>query len=194
MALQQYTDVHPNWEIVESLDTPQSEAILDLLTTATLIDGDLTEAELETLAEELVELPFVGVQKSTLLEDELARSQSRVESFEEAPERFDDFIEQTCSRIDSEDAQLAALRLLAIDITIDEPTERQQDLYYAAGLAWELDVDTIQDILRSAWDSHERVRDEASGRDHDPPTVEGAHRARDRSSQPYPNPFQQRIG
>jgi hypothetical protein len=194
MALPEYADVHPNWEIVESLDTVQSEAILDLLATATLVDGDLTDAEFETLAEELVELPFVGADKTTLLADEIDRTQSRVESFEKQPERFDEFIEQTCSKVDSEDIQLAALRLLAIDITVDEPTERQQELYYAAGRAWELDFDTLEDLLRSAWDSHERLRDEASGRDHDLPPVKGSNWARERSLQPYPNPFEQRIG
>lgn len=194
MALHAYADVHPNWEIVESLDTPQSEAILDLLATATLIDGDLTDAEVETLAEELVELPFVGADKTALLEDELDRSQSRVESFEKHPERFDEFIEQTCSKIDSEEVQLAALRLLAIDITVDEPTERQQELYYATGRAWGIDFDTLEELLRSAWDSHDRVRDKARGRDHDLPPIRGANWARERSLKPYPNPFEQRIG
>ncbi|MFB6375741.1 MAG: hypothetical protein ABEN55_22120, partial [Bradymonadaceae bacterium] len=89
--------------------------------------------------------------------------------------RFYEFVDEACSAITSEDVQLATLRLIAIDITIDEPTERQQELYYAAGRAWEFDYDTLENILKAVWDSHERVRDEAAGRNHAPPTVRGAN-------------------
>ncbi len=194
MTLVDYADVHPNWEIVESLDNTRSEAILELLATAALIDGDLTEAELETLAEQLLELPFAGVDQTTLLEEEIDRSQARVRSFEDEAGRFREFLEETCAKITAEDVQLAALRLLAIDITVEAPTERQQEMYYATGRCWEVDYDTLEEILRSAWDSHERLREAAAGRDRDLPPIKGANWARERSLQPYPNPFQTRVG
>ncbi|MFB6375742.1 MAG: hypothetical protein ABEN55_22125, partial [Bradymonadaceae bacterium] len=85
MGLHPYTDVHPNWEIIESLETRQAEAVLDLLTTATMVDGDLTDFEAATLAEELVELPFVGVDRETLLDQQLDRTVARLKTFEDSP-------------------------------------------------------------------------------------------------------------
>lgn len=192
MDLSHYRDVHPDWNLVEGLDQPQAEAALDLLVTATVLDGDLTDEELATLAEELSELPFVtSPDESRTLAEALETTRARIDSFEDHPNRFGEFVEEVGRQIQSRDVQLAVLRLLAIDITIDRPTEAQQEFYYAVGHEWDVDDDTLEDVLRTAWTSHEESRDLESGADHDVPPVRGANWARNRSLKPMPNPFTQ---
>lgn len=193
MNLSHYEDVHPNWNLIRSLDQTQSEAALDLLTTATLVDGDLTTEEFDTLSDELQQLPFVAGARETVFPEELEKTVSRIRSFEQSPDRFEEFLRETCSKITSDEIQMSVLRLLAIDITLEEPTEAQQDLFYATGLQWDYDYDTLEHVLKAAWESHEETRDFEQGDPHHVPPVQGTNRARDRTQKPAPNPFTQRM-
>lgn len=193
MDLSNYSDVHPDWNLIESLDQTQAEAALDLLATATLVDGVLTDEEFATLSEELAELPFVSAKdESRTLAEELEKTRARIQSFADHPNRFEEFIREVCDRIESRDIQLAVLRLLAIDVTLEKATESQQEFYYSVGHTWNFDDDTLEDLLKAAWTSHEESRDLEQGEDHDVPPVRGANWARDRSLKPLPNPFSQR--
>lgn len=190
MELEKYADVHPNWHLIEDLSEDEARATLELLLTAVYLDGELTERELTALAETWSRLPFVGPEldqstMETLLED----TRQRLDQILDTPEHFDDFVAEATAKIRDDERQIAVLRLLAIVLTEDGTRESEQALLYAVGYHFDLEYDTVDDVIRSVWESHEESEVSSPGKRRKKPLLKGKHWAEQRPSQPYANPF-----
>ena len=194
MNLDLFEDVHPKWQVVEDLTADQAEAALDLLLLAVYINKDLTREEVEVLTEEWEKLPFVGEPETA---DELAErmfdTHSTLNKVAENPAMFDDFIDEIAGRLNDEDAQMAIYRLMVIAASADGFDDVELDLCESVGHKFGLAPDTIEDIVRSVWESHEKAVDTEAGREHHTPPLFGSRASRDRSSRPYNNPFTQKL-
>jgi hypothetical protein len=185
-----FEDVHPNWEVVASLTSDAAEAALDLMLMATYINNELTADEVEVLTEEWAELPFVGApEDADELVDRLLDTHSSIRRVSENPDLFDEFIDDAVGRIESEDAQMAVFRLVAIVAAADGLDEREADLCMAFGRRIGLERDTVDDILRSIWASrHEAESDDSTPSPHSPPE-RGSAPVAERADTPSYNPF-----
>jgi hypothetical protein len=166
-----FEDVHPNWDVVASLDSESAEAALDLMLVATYINQELTADEVEVLTEQWAELPFVGApEDANELADRLLDTHSSIRRVSENPDLFDEFMDDAVERIGSEDAQMAIFRLVAIVASADGLDEREADLCMALGRRIGLERDTVDEIVRSVWASrHEAASDETEPAPHSPP-------------------------
>jgi hypothetical protein len=189
-GLAMFEDVHPNWDVVASLDSESAEAALDLMLLATYINQELTADEVEVLTEEWAELPFVGApEDANELADRLLDTHSSIRRVSENPDLFNEFMDDAVDRIGSEDAQMAIFRLVAIVATADGLDEREADLCMALGRRIGLERDTVNDILRSIWASrHEAESDETDPAPHSPPE-RGSTPALKREGTASYNPF-----
>lgn len=193
MNLESFKNVHPDWEPIQSLDEEQAIAVLELLQLALYIDDELTRNEIEILTEEWLELPHVQPPPDAAeVFDQMIDTYSTVQSMRETPKKFDAFLDRNANAIDDEDARFAVFRLVAIAALADGFGEDELEFCIALGDAFDIDVDTVQDVLRSTWEAYQRALDEDAGIEHNIPRVlshtdgSGKHR---RSLGRRPNPF-----
>lgn len=192
--LDDFRDVHPKWDIIEGLGEDETYAVVDLLLTAIFIDDEVTDDEIQVLSEEWQHLSFMEPKlTSAELFERLDQTREQLDRMKDNPDLFDDFVDDIADTISNEDEQIPVFRLLAMVTSADGFDERELDLCYAIGAAFDLEVDTIQDILRAVWESLQEAVDVEAGNEHHIPPIKGKNRARDRSMSPYPNPFTQRT-
>ncbi|MFW5966139.1 MAG: hypothetical protein ACOCV2_01420 [Persicimonas sp.] len=190
MELEKYADVHPRWEVIEGLSERAARGTLRLLLTGVYLDDQLDRDELQALAETWQRLPFVGPYYSEQkLFELLARTHDQLDDMRADPGIFNSFVEGIADEFRDEEVAIAVLRLLAIVLTEDGTKEEEQGLMYAFGHHAGLAVDTIDDVVRSVWESHEESASTSTGKRRKKPVLKGKHWARERPSQPYANPF-----
>ena len=190
MELEKFEDVHPNWSLIEQLDESQADATLKLLLTGTFLGGPLAEHQLQAMSEAWRRLPFVGPQWSdSTLDELLTRTHDELEQILAEPERFDGFMAQVAAKLGDQETQIAVVRLLAIVLTEDGLDEREQALLFAAGQHCGLHADTIDDLMRSVWESYEESQFSSPGKKRAHALHEGKHFARNRPSPATYNPF-----
>jgi hypothetical protein len=190
MDFNDFRDVHPNWEVIESLDRDESQVTLDLLLMAVYLDEQLTAEEVEVLTEEWKQLPFVGPPESAAqLAEHMFETHASLNEIVDHPPLFRDFVVEAADEIGGEDKKIAIFRLVAMAALADQTTERALAFCYALGYELELELDTVEHLLRSIWESHESTVDREQGFDHYVPPVEGHEWARKHTLEPYPNPF-----
>lgn len=190
MELEKYADVHPRWEVIESLSEREARGTLRLLLTGVYLDDELTRDELQALTETWVRLPFVGSYYSEAkLHELLARTHDQLEDMRLDPSVFDSYIGGIAEEYKDEETAIAVLRLLSIVLTEDGTKESEQALLYAFGHHAGLTVDTIDDVVRSVWESHQESESASPGRQRKKPVLKGKEWSRERPSRPYANPF-----
>lgn len=194
MDLKYFEDVHPNWELIENLEAAQARATLDLLLMAVYVNDKVTEDEVDVLTEEWKKLPFVGPPDSAEeLTDRLHDTHSSLNRIAQNPDLFDSFLDQTVEMIDDEDVQMAVYRLVVIAASADGFDDAELDLCEAVGHKFGLERDTIDDLVRSVWESREKGADAEAGHEHKTPHILGSTASRDRSTRTSPNPFSQKM-
>jgi hypothetical protein len=193
--LEYFREVHPNWDTIENLGSMESDAATELLATAMLVDGMLSDDEMDTMQEEWSKFPFVQNQEQDIgLDGALDDANERVNTFRESPEELGEWLKETCERFSGDEVRLAVLRLAAITLSVDGLTESEIDFAYALGHYLGLQSDTTEDVVRSIWETHAISERKAAGEDVDIPRIYGYDRAMQRSTGGYPNPFTSRPG
>jgi hypothetical protein len=194
MKLEYYREIHPNWNRIANLSESEAEATLDLLVTAVFVDRELSEEELETLGEEWAKLPFdeeIGPEVD--LRKQLYGTHSYLRKILDEPELFYNFLKVTCDKIKDEETQIAVFRMVAMTVVSDGVDELEFDLCYAIGSEFELNYDTVEQLLDSVWESHQKASHLLEGEDHHVPSIKGSDWARQRAqNQEYANPFSMR--
>ncbi|MGM0557052.1 MAG: hypothetical protein ACQEVA_11785 [Myxococcota bacterium] len=188
-----FKEVHPNWETIQNLGSMEAHAAIRLLATSLLVDGLLSDDELDTMQEEWHKFPFVQeAGEDITLDGALDEANERVNTFRESPEELGEFLKDTCDHFSGDEVQLAVLRLVSIVLSVDGLTEAEIDFAYAVGHYMGLEPDITEDVVRSVWESHEIAERKAAGEDVKIPPIYGYERARNRSTGGYPNPFTSR--
>lgn len=194
MKLEHFEDVHPNWGIIENLSSEEANAALDLMLMAVYINDELTRDEVEVLTEEWLHLPFVGPPETAdQLADRLLDTHSSLTRIANNPKLFEDFLDDVVDKVRDEDHQMAIYRMMVITASVDGFDEPELALCTAVGRRFGLEDDTIDDMVRSVWESRERGVDTEAGREHHIPPLAGARGSSRRGNRPHPNPFSTRL-
>lgn len=190
MELEKFADVHPNWHLIEELTEREARGTLKLLLTAVYLDDELTDGELQALAETWQKLPCVDSEfdQPTLVRL-LAETHEDLERFKSDPELFGAFLGGISEQIQDEEKRIAVFRLLAIVLTEDGTQESEQALIDAVGHRFEFSDDTIDDLLRSVWESYEESTVSSPGKRRMKPIIEGKRWGRQSGSTAAANPF-----
>lgn len=189
MRLMSFSDVHPDWTVVQSLSPSEVRATLELLITAMLLDGRISVNERETLIDEFARLPaHSGDIGGADVKRMVYESEDRMRAMD--ADDFGDYLDGVCSRIQSPEKRVAILQLVTILAVSDGFSEDEFDLCRAIGHRFELEMNMVEDILRNTWETRQAAVAEQRG-DHSPtPHVTGARYYEDRKDT-YPKPFTQ---
>lgn len=190
MNLEYFRDVHPNWEVIESVDEQEADALLDLMVLTVYTDDEISDEELAALKEEWQHLPFVGETHSDAeLAERMEETHALLNRVVQYPEMFRGFMQGIADAITDEEMRMAAYRLVCIISSIDGFDESELELCEAVGTSFELDTDTMDNILRAVWESHGEGVDLEAGNEHHVPPIFGTRYWEKRSMNPYGNPF-----
>lgn len=193
MRLVNFADVHPNWNLVRQFDANETRTVLSLLVTATLLDGQVTPSERDTLIDEYARLPLGETSiDSDTVSQMFETTASRLEAIRKEPELFGPHLDRICQGIDAEPKQQAALRLLAMLSVADGVTEEEFDFCRAVGLRFGLDTERVDEVLRAAWEARQDyLVEHVPGVNRAIRPVTGAHFFEDRTQAPHQFPFHQ---
>ncbi len=121
-------------DILSNLDVEESKAFVDLLILTVLIDGEITEEELDGLADQWSQLPFAG---DDHLEDLVGEHGYETRAFLQDniqdTDKIDAFISKMCARITREPTQEAAVRMIAVVSSSDGLAEAETKLAHQIG-------------------------------------------------------------
>ena len=156
MILRQYADVHPNWYIIRTLDRDEVRALLDLTLTLMSVSARFTPEERSAFVHELFDdrgshLDPEGVQVMVWqAEDRLAQYDNK---------QLGKRLGKAAAAIRDDVKRIACMRLLAIVAMAKGTSVRELNFCHAVGYGFRLDEDTIQNILRAAWESQQSAGD-----------------------------------
>lgn len=141
-------------EILSNLDVEESKAFVDLLILTVLIDGEITEEELEGLAEQWGQLPFAGDEH---LEDLVGEHGYETRAYLQEnigdSDKIDTFITDMCARITSEPTQEAAVRMIAVVSSSDGLAEPETKLAHTIGDHFGFDSERTDALLAQVLDA-----------------------------------------
>lgn len=191
MRLINFSDVHPDWAVIGSLEPKESRSLLELLVTTVLIDGRVTEDEREAFMDSLARLPL---QKTDIDNDAVQAmfetASERLRSFSGNPDAFESYLDRTCTEIADQDKRLASFRMLAMMCVSDGLAENEFDLARAIGHRLEINADTVENILKSTWESRQAYIAETDPNvERDPKPVRSARHFEDHDMSPDQRPF-----
>jgi hypothetical protein len=185
MQLDDFEDVHPDWDSIATLTTDESRAARQLLLASLLIEPTLSAPAARIIAEVTSRFPGGAV----LSESDVIQQAGRLRR-SAAWETWQEFLDDVASRVPDLDARIALVRLLSIVLAVDGATEREQEFCYAVGDAFDVNYETVENLLRSAWETHEHlVTEERTGKKHHTPPLRGAGWARGRGAQGWGFPL-----
>jgi hypothetical protein len=133
---------------LEEATLDESKAFLDLLILAVLIDGEITEEELEGLDTELAKLPFAhddAMQKE--VGDHGVESRARIEEILHDDEAIASFLEELAEDLTREDHREIAIGMTAAVAFSDGIVREEAALCHQLGDAFGFDSDEVDQII-----------------------------------------------
>lgn len=152
MELSQFRDVHPDWNLIASMEPDALEALLELTVTLMAIDEAYTAEERSAFAHALFDGRDVRLNPESIqrmewnAEERLATTDDKTHG---------KFLKKAARKIKHEEQRIAALRMLAILAFYHKPTETEVDYLRGVGHAMGFDDMMIDDVLRAAWESRQ---------------------------------------
>lgn len=135
-------------EFLGNLDIETSKVFVDLLIMTVFADGEITEEELEGLSEQWAQLPFAGDEElEDLVGEHGYATRARLEEGADDPEVFRTLLTETAARLEDEETQEAALRMVAIVSLSDGIDADEVQFCYDLGKAFGFDEDRIAAIV-----------------------------------------------
>lgn len=157
MDINHVMDRFQDEEVLNSLTLEQSKVFVDLLILTIMIDGEITDTELDALADQWSQLPFAG---SDTLEDLIGEhgyaTREQIQSFQGDEAKFNALLRETADRVDAPNRE-AALRMVAVVSQADGIAEEEVRLCHALGDHFGFDADKTTEIIGEIYLAQEDV-------------------------------------
>ena len=186
MQLSDYEDVQPNWEQLQELNPTQADAVLTLLLSVVMADNEISDDEAKLVIAEIDKLPTGDDPASQTFFKKLKGLREQLSSVWQKPAAFLEFLESQVESIPDE--RPGVLWLVAINATAGETHVRKQELTYVIGDLMEVPEDTVEHVLRSAWESKQNTE---HGEDAKPDVIISARDLQDRKFRSAQMPLKQ---
>lgn len=148
MDFEKLVDQFRDQDTLSTLTIEQSTVFVDLLILAVLIDGEITETELEGLHTQWNQLPFA---EDDALQDKLGAhgnaTRERLETQLDDAAAMNTFIQETAARLEDESVKEAALRMVAVVSRTDGVASEEMELCDKLGKALGFDDARISSIV-----------------------------------------------
>lgn len=133
---------------LKSLDLKQSEALLDLLLLAVMIDERVSDDELERLGTELQKLPF---EDDADIQDRLgghaAQTRDKIENILAEGGNTDSLIEAAAAALTEHEHRREAMKIIAVVSYADGIDKVEEKLLHKVGKAFGFDADEVERFL-----------------------------------------------
>ncbi len=147
MDVNKVMDRFQDEETLNQLSLEQSKIFVDLLILTIMIDGEITDTELDALADQWSQLPFAG---SETLEDMIGEhgyeTRAKIQGFNGDEGKYNALLAETADKIE-EDNREAALRMVAVVGQSDGVAEEEIQLCHALGRHFGFSSDKIAEII-----------------------------------------------
>ena len=141
-------------ETLGGLSLEQSKALVDLLILTVFADEEVTEEELEGLAEQWGQLPFAG---DEALEDIVGEHGYETRAFLEQNQgdraAFQEKLGEVAAQLTDDDVQEAALRMVAIVSQADGVDAQEVKMCHDLGDLFGFDEDRVADIIDEIYEA-----------------------------------------
>ncbi len=128
--LDHYHDQSP----LRDLSLEESQAIFDLLLLTVMIDGEITDEELESVSEESEKFPFGSAEDfADLVEDRAFRTRAELEAIIDDDDGIATFIADRADLIEGDDKRREALKMIAVVAYSDGVDSTEEDLVHQIG-------------------------------------------------------------
>jgi len=141
---------NPDYDLLQELTLDESKSFVEVLILTVLVDGEITEDELEGLSAQWSQLPFASdpEQEEVVGQHGFEVRQFLETNFEDEG-KISEFISEVASRFEREDLKAAALRMIAIVSGADGLEQAETDLAVRLGTEFGYDTDQIAEIVGS---------------------------------------------
>lgn len=147
MDINHVMDRFQDEDTLGTLSMDQSKVFVDLLIFTILVDGEITDTELDALADQWSQLPFAG---SATLEDVIGEhgfnTREKIQSFDGDEAKLSQLLADIASKVD-EQHQEAALRMVAVVSQADGVAEEEIKLCHTLGEHFGFDADRTAEII-----------------------------------------------
>lgn len=134
-------------DVLSSLTLSQSKVFVELLILAVIIDGEITDTELDALADQWSQMPFAG---DDVMEDLIGEHgyavRQQLQGIIDDEEALRSFIVDVTSRVDEENRE-AALRMVAVVSQTDGIAEEEVQLCHTIGRLFGFDEDQTMELI-----------------------------------------------
>ncbi len=136
MDLSKLIDQYHDKDTLADLDASETQVFVDLLILTILIDGEITEDELEGLATQWSQLPFAGDSHlEDLVGEQGFETREWLEKNIDDKSAIHDFIVAKAEKLERDEVKLAALRMVAVVALADGVDAAEENLAHAFGRA-----------------------------------------------------------
>lgn len=126
----------------------ESKAVFDLLLLTVMIDGEITQDELDQLSDESERFPFGSAEEfAEIIEDHAVATKAELDDIVGDDEAVEEFIADRAEVLDDEEKRREALAMVAVVAYADGVDPTEEDLCHTIGEVFGFDVDEIEDIL-----------------------------------------------
>ena len=140
---------HGESDVLESFTDEETLALVDLAFLTIMVDGEVTDVELHSMSNELLEVAFDAEQKA----EDILRAhgaddiREEIDRKLEQDESFEDFIQERVERIETREHREAALEVISTLSYSDGLDETEEDIYHDIGRAFGFDEATLEDCF-----------------------------------------------
>lgn len=150
MNVQSLVDRFQDREILSNLDVEETKAIVDLLILTVLIDGEITEEELDWLADQWSQLPFAGDEHLEILVGEHgSETRAYLQAHFEDAEKIDAFTHKIAKSLVRQEVREASIRMIAVVSVADGLDLAESKLAYTLGDLFGYSNERIDELLSS---------------------------------------------
>lgn len=152
MDIRQFSDVHPNWYVIRTLDADEIKALLDLCLTLMAVGSKFTPEQRSAFVHALLDDRGSNLSPETVqvmvwsAEDRLAQCDDK---------QLGKRLGEAAKTIKDDVKRIAAFRLLAIVGMAQGSSVTTLNLCQALGRGLGIDDQTSDNILRAAWESRQ---------------------------------------
>jgi tellurite resistance protein len=152
MDVNQVMDRFQDEDTLNELSIGQSKIFVDLLILTIMIDGEITDTELDALADQWSQLPFAG---SDTLEDMIGEhgyeTRAKIQGFNGDESKYNALLAKTADQIEEPNRE-AALRMVAVVSQSDGVAEEEVQLCHALGRHFGFTSDRTAEIIGEIYD------------------------------------------
>lgn len=147
-GLRAFIERYEDQRALNDFTLAESKALFDLLLLTVMIDGEVSQDELDQLSDESERFPFGTAEEfAEIIEDHATATKAELDEIIGDDFALDEFIAERVDIIEDDAKRREALTMIAVVAYADGVDPTEEDLCHRLGELFGFDEDEIEDIL-----------------------------------------------